>query len=67
MNDKDRSYNLEREVERRFADWRMGLISEEAERMINSVEREPLGSGKTVRTHPPHLEVGKGCQQKRGL
>ncbi|MCL0036423.1 hypothetical protein M1O16_03855 [Dehalococcoidia bacterium] len=45
----------------------MGLISEEAERMINSVEREPLGSGKTVRTHPPHLEVGKGCQQKRGL
>jgi len=45
LNDKDRSYNLRGEVERRFADWRMRPISEEAERMINLVERGPLGSG----------------------
>nr|QNO51522.1 hypothetical protein CBNPKNJC_00037 [Methanosarcinales archaeon ANME-1 ERB6] len=30
MNDKDRSYNRKREMERRFADWRMRLVSGEA-------------------------------------
>jgi len=38
-------YNRKREVRRRYPDWRMGLISEEAGIMINLVEREPLGSG----------------------
>lgn len=37
-------YNRKREVRRRYPDWRMGLISEEARIMINLVEREPLGS-----------------------
>jgi len=47
----------EREVGRRDADWRMGPTSEEAERMINLVERGALGSGKVVGTHSPYSEM----------
>jgi hypothetical protein len=58
MNDKDRSYNRKREMERRFADWRMRSLSEEAGMMINLVERGPLGSGETAGTNPPDSVLG---------
>lgn len=47
-----------REMERRFADWRMRSLSEEAGVMINLVERGPLGSGETAGTNPPDSVLG---------
>ena len=63
MNDKDRSYNPKGEVEGRFTDWRMGPISEEAEDMIDLVERGPLGSGETEGKHLPDIELEDRCEQ----
>jgi hypothetical protein len=48
MNDKGRSYNRKREMERRFADWRMRSPSEEAGIMINlmaDLYRHEAGNG----------------------
>ena len=50
-----------REMERRFADWRMRSLSEETGMMINLVERGPLDSGETAGTHSLDSVLGYGC------
>jgi hypothetical protein len=57
-------------MERRFADWRMRSLSEEAGMMINLVERGPLDSREIAGTHPPDsvldMDVNETKVSKRG-
>ena len=54
-------------MERRFADWRMRSLSEEAGVMINLTERGPLGSGETADVHLLDSELGYGWEHNQRL